>query len=53
MYHGGLDRFKKAQALEPFSLKSKSGTKKAPAAAGTTKALALLTLPQNSNFVLG
>ncbi|ONM06862.1 SMAD/FHA domain-containing protein [Zea mays] len=54
MYRGGLDRFKKAQTLEPFSVKSESGTKKAPAAAGTAKAPpAPLTLPQNSNFVLG
>jgi hypothetical protein len=53
MYRGGLDRFEKAQALEPFSVKSKTGTKKAPAAAGTTKALSLLTLPQNSNFLPG
>ncbi|CAD6213545.1 unnamed protein product [Miscanthus lutarioriparius] len=53
MYRGGLDRFKKAQTLEPFSVKE-SGTKNAAAAAGTAKAPpALLTLPQNSNFVPG
>jgi nuclear inhibitor of protein phosphatase 1 len=53
MYRGGLDRFKKAQTLEPFSVKE-SGTKNAAAAAGTAKAPpAPLTLPQNSNSVPG
>ncbi|TVU06628.1 hypothetical protein EJB05_49852 [Eragrostis curvula] len=54
MYRGGLDRFKKAQTLEPFSVKSGSGTTNAPAAARTAKGPpAPLTLPQNSNFVPG
>jgi nuclear inhibitor of protein phosphatase 1 len=54
MYRGGLDRFKKAQTLEPFSVQSGSGTKNAPAAARTAKAPpAPLTVPQNSNFVSG
>ncbi|XP_062191532.1 protein phosphatase 1 regulatory inhibitor subunit PPP1R8 homolog [Phragmites australis] len=54
MYRGGLDRFKKAQTLEPFSVQSGSGTKNTPATARAAKApLAPLTLPQNSNFVLG
>lgn len=52
MYRGGLDRFKKAQTLEPFSVKSGSDTTNAPAAARTAKGPpAPLTLPQNSNLV--
>ncbi|WVZ78706.1 hypothetical protein U9M48_026371 [Paspalum notatum var. saurae] len=54
MYRGGLDRFKKAQSLEPFSVQSGSGTKNATAAAAAAKAPAApLTLPQNSNSVPG
>ncbi|GJN35174.1 hypothetical protein PR202_gb23933 [Eleusine coracana subsp. coracana] len=54
MYRGGLDRFKKAQTLEPFSVKSGSGPTNAPAAARTAKEPpAPLILPQNSNLVLG
>lgn len=54
MYRGGLDRFKKAQTLEPFSVKSGSGTTNVPAAARTAKAPpAPLTLPHNSNLVPG
>ncbi|KAL5222044.1 hypothetical protein ABZP36_026757 [Zizania latifolia] len=50
MYRGGLDRFKKAQALEPFSVQSSSMTKNASAASRTAKAPpAPLTLPQNSH----
>uniref|UniRef100_A0A0D9X6P2 FHA domain-containing protein n=1 Tax=Leersia perrieri TaxID=77586 RepID=A0A0D9X6P2_9ORYZ len=49
MYRGGLDRFKKAQALEPFSVQSGSSAKNAPVAARTAKGPpAPLTLPQNS-----
>lgn len=51
MYRGGLDRFKKAQTLEPFAVQSGSGAKNAPAAARTEKAPpAPLTLPHNSHF---
>ncbi|RCV30661.1 hypothetical protein SETIT_6G113000v2 [Setaria italica] len=54
MYRGGLDRFKKAQTLEPFSVQSGLGAKSTPAAARTAKAPpALLTVPQNSNFFAG
>ncbi|KAJ1260655.1 hypothetical protein BS78_10G249700 [Paspalum vaginatum] len=54
MYRGGLDRFKKAQTLEPFAVQSGSGTKNATAAAAPAKApTAPLTLPQNSNSVPG
>lgn len=54
MYRGSLDRFKKAQTLEPFSVQSGSGGKNAPAAARTAKVPpAPLTVPQNSNFVSG
>ncbi|BAF23462.1 protein phosphatase 1 regulatory inhibitor subunit PPP1R8 homolog [Oryza sativa Japonica Group] len=50
MYRGGLDRFKKAQALEPFSVQSGSAAKNVPAAARTAKGPpAPLTLPQNSH----
>ncbi|XP_006659298.2 protein phosphatase 1 regulatory inhibitor subunit PPP1R8 homolog [Oryza brachyantha] len=50
MYRGGLDRFKKAQALEPFSVQSSSTAKNAPAVPRTAKApLPPLTLPQNSH----
>lgn len=54
MYRGGLDRFKKAQTLEPFSVQSGSGAKNATAAAAAAKAPpAPVTLPQNSNSVPG
>jgi hypothetical protein len=54
MYRGGLDRFKKAQTLEPFSVKSGSGTTNVPEAARTAKGPpAPLTLPQNSNLIPG
>ncbi|CAN6269132.1 unnamed protein product [Urochloa humidicola] len=49
MYRGGLDRFKKAQTLEPFSVQSGLGAKNAPAAARTAKVPpAPLTVPRNS-----
>ncbi|KAG8087078.1 hypothetical protein GUJ93_ZPchr0010g7288 [Zizania palustris] len=51
MYRGGLDRFKKAQALEPFSVQSNSTTKNASVASRTAKAPpAPLILPQNSHL---
>jgi nuclear inhibitor of protein phosphatase 1 len=54
MHRGGLDRFKKAQTLEPFSVQSGLGGKSTPAAAGTAKAPpAPLTQPHNSNSVVG
>ncbi|KAF0899318.1 hypothetical protein E2562_018216 [Oryza meyeriana var. granulata] len=50
MYRGGLDRFKKAQALEPFSVQSGSTNKNAPVAPRTAKGPpAPLTLPHNSH----
>ncbi|CAO2206443.1 unnamed protein product [Urochloa humidicola] len=54
MYRGGLDRFKKAQTLEPFSVQSGLGAKNTPTAARTAKAPpAPLTVPQNSNSASG
>ncbi|CAL5006965.1 unnamed protein product [Urochloa decumbens] len=54
MYRGGLDRFKKAQTLEPFSVQSGLDAKNTPAAARTAKVPpALLTVPHNSNSVSG
>ncbi|KAL6593285.1 hypothetical protein ACP70R_049038 [Stipagrostis hirtigluma subsp. patula] len=58
MYRGGLDRFKKAQTVEPFSVQSGSGTKNAPAAGAAALRAAKappapLTLPQNAHFVPG
>lgn len=51
MYRGGLDRFKKAQALEPFSVQqSGPSAKNTPAAAGIAKVPpAPLTLPQSTH----
>ncbi|KAL6894919.1 hypothetical protein ACP4OV_007539 [Aristida adscensionis] len=57
MYRGGLDRFKKAQTLEPFAVQPGSSNKNLAAPSSTLRAAKTppvpLTLPQSSHFVPG
>ncbi|WOL17505.1 nuclear inhibitor of protein phosphatase 1 [Canna indica] len=50
MYRGGLDRFKKAQSLEPFSVSVNSASKSASSAPKATNSLGPSFQTQNSNL---